>query len=55
MLHICHVIENVNPVKLDNEWIPGPEKKLALEAMITDFPRHLKLHLAEISELINKD
>jgi hypothetical protein len=54
MLHICHVIENVNPDKFENEWISGPEKKFTLEAMISDFPKHLKLHLLEIDELINK-
>jgi hypothetical protein len=54
MLHICHVIENINPDKLDNEWISGPERRLTLKAMISDFPKHLKLHLSEIDELINK-
>lgn len=55
MLHICHVIENINPDKLDNEWISGPDKNYTLKAMITDFPRHLKLHLSEIEELMNKN
>lgn len=55
MLHVCHVIENINPDKLDNEWISAPDKKYTLQAMITDFPRHFKLHLSEIEELINKE
>ena len=52
MLHISHVIKNVNPDKMDNEWISGPGNNLSLEGMISDFPRHLKLHLSEINELI---
>ena len=52
MLHISHVIKNVNPDKMDNEWISGPGNNVSLEGMISDFPRHLKLHLSEIDELI---
>jgi hypothetical protein len=55
MLHICHVIENINPDKLDHEWIAGPGRNFTLEALIIDFIRHLKLHLSEIDELINKN
>ena len=55
LLHIIHVMKNVNTDKMNNEWITGPGKKVTLEAMIIDFPRHLKLHLSEINELIKKD
>jgi hypothetical protein len=55
LLHIIHVIKNVNSDKMNNEWISGPGKKVTLETMIIDFPRHLKLHLSEINELIKKD
>lgn len=51
LLHFCHVIKNVDDSKLDNEWISGPGKRIALKTMIVDFPRHLKLHLEEIREL----
>jgi len=54
LLHICHVIENVNDNKLNNEWISGADQKVSLQSMIIDFPTHLKLHLSEIDELINK-
>jgi predicted MPP superfamily phosphohydrolase len=54
LLHISHVIKNVNPNHLNNEWIAGPGQLVTLKAMILDFPRHLKLHLAEIEELMNK-
>jgi len=53
LLHFCHVINNLNDEKLENEWISGPEKNITLRSMILDFPKHLKLHLDEISDLIN--
>jgi len=55
MLHICHVIENINTDKLNNEWIAGPDRKMTLELMLLEFPKHFKLHLSEINDLINKD
>jgi len=54
LLHFCHVIRNVKTDKLNNEWISGPGKNITLETMIVDFPRHLKLHLKEIEELIGR-
>jgi len=54
LLHISHVIKNVKDDKVNNEWISGPGEKVSLKSMIIDFPRHLKLHLYEIRELINK-
>jgi len=53
LLHFCHVINNLNDDKLENEWISGPEKNITLRTMILDFPVHLKLHLNEINDLIN--
>jgi hypothetical protein len=55
LLHISHVIKNVTADKLSNEWISGHGENVTLESMITDFPRHLKLHLSEICELNKKD
>jgi len=52
MIHFCHVLNNIDDSKLDNEWIAGPDKRITLNTMIVDFPRHLKLHLEEINELI---
>jgi hypothetical protein len=54
LLHFCHVIKNINDDKLENEWISGSDKRITLKSMIVDFPRHFKLHLSEISELISK-
>jgi len=54
-LHLIHVIKNVNPDKLDNEWISGSEYgNVRLRDMISDFLRHFNLHLGEIRELIDK-
>jgi len=53
-IHIVHVIKNVNPDKLNNEWITALNKNVSLKAMIIDYLRHFKLHLSEIDELINK-
>jgi hypothetical protein len=52
LIHFCHVLENIDDSKLNNEWISGPDQKVALKTMIVDFPGHLKLHLGEINELI---
>jgi hypothetical protein len=54
-LHLVHVINIVNPDKLDNEWIAGPQKTVILRDMITDYLRHFKLHLDEIRLLINEE
>jgi len=54
LLHIAHVIKNINTDKMSNEWVSGPDEKVTLEGMVTDFPRHLRLHLSEINELIQR-
>jgi hypothetical protein len=53
LLHLCHVIRNIDKTKLSNEWISGPGEKSTLEGMVNDFTRHLRLHLSEINDLIN--
>jgi hypothetical protein len=55
LLHIGHLIKYVSSDKMNNEWISGPGEKVTLREMIVDFPRHLRLHLSEISDLINID
>jgi hypothetical protein len=52
-MHFVHVIRNVNVEKLNNIWISALNQEISLEAMVVDFPRHFKLHLIEITELIN--
>ena len=51
--HFIHVIRNINVGKLDNFWISGLNEDISLEAMVVDFPRHFKLHLDEIDQLID--
>ena len=52
--HLAHVIGRINPEKLDNQWIAGEGRYIALKDMVVDYVRHLKLHLGEINELIEK-
>lgn len=52
--HIVHVIRQVNPDKLGNEWISALGEKVSLQSMITDYLRHVELHLTEIDALINQ-
>jgi hypothetical protein len=50
-LHLAHVIRHSDLSKLKNEWIAATGDHVSMEAMITDYPRHLKLHLEEIKDL----
>ena len=52
-LHFVHVIQNINPDKLENEWIADKNVKIKLKEMVEDFPRHFKLHISEIEDLLN--
>ena len=52
-LHFLHVIQNVNPDALKNEWIANFNEKISLQKMVEDFPRHFKLHIKEIEELLH--
>ncbi len=54
-IHFCHVIQNIHTEKLENEWISALNDKITLKEMILDYPRHFKLHLDEITELINQN
>lgn len=51
-LHIAHVIKNMKVEKLQKQWIAGAGRLISLEEMVCDYPRHLKLHLDEILELM---
>ncbi len=53
-MHFVHVIQNINNEKLGNIWISALNDKISLEDMVNDFPRHFRLHLDEIHELINR-
>jgi len=53
-LHIVHVINNVNPVKLDNTWLSALNEEVSLRNMIVSYLSHFELHLREIETLINQ-
>ncbi len=54
-LHITHVIRNVNPDKLENQWISGENEMISLRQNIEGYLPHFKLHLTEIEALINQE
>ncbi len=54
MNHFAHIIQNVNPEKLNNVWLAGADEKVTLKEMIEYFLPHFKLHLIEIEDLINR-
>ena len=51
-LHVIHVMENINPDKLDNVWLSGLGEPVTLREMAQDYLRHFELHLGEIEELL---
>ena len=54
ILHFVHIIQQINPEKLENEWISGENNSVTLKDMVEYFLPHFKLHFAEIEELVNK-
>jgi len=52
--HMVHLIKQVDVSKLDQYWISALNEPVTLREMIADYPRHFKLHLDEISALINQ-
>jgi len=52
--HMVHLIGQVDASKLNQEWRSALNKKISLREMISDYPLHFKLHLNEISALINQ-
>ncbi|WP_303918930.1 hypothetical protein [Draconibacterium sediminis] len=53
-LHFIHIIRNINTEKLDQQWIADTNQFVSLKDMVEDFPRHFKLHIGEIEELLNQ-
>lgn len=54
-LHFIHVIGCIDETALGNIWISSLGEEVSLFDMIVDYPRHLKLHLSEIEELLAGD
>jgi hypothetical protein len=52
--HMVHLIRQVDESKINQVWISALKERVTLSEMITDYPRHFKLHLNEISALINQ-
>lgn len=52
--HMVHLIGQVDESKLNQIWISALKDQITLKEMITDYPQHFKLHLNEISALINQ-
>ncbi|MGD9558360.1 MAG: hypothetical protein AB7V25_15145 [Mangrovibacterium sp.] len=53
-LHVAHVVGNIREDKLNNQWIAVPGQLVSLKEMITDYLRHLDLHLGEIEEILEQ-
>ena len=52
--HMVHLIGQVDATKLNQAWISALKERITLREMIQDFPRHFRLHINEISALINQ-
>ena len=52
--HVVHLIGQIDVSKMDQYWISALKEKVTLREMISDYPRHFKLHINEISALINQ-
>lgn len=53
-LHLGHVIGHLDRQKLDKVWVSALGEEITLLEMIVDYPRHLRLHLGEIEELLHQ-
>ena len=53
-LHVVHVINSIDPDKLENRWFYDDQTLISLKEMVIDYPVHFRLHLDEIDELITK-
>lgn len=53
-LHIVHVINNVNPEKLDQIWLSALGEEISLRTMISGYLGHFELHINEINDLIKQ-
>lgn len=51
--HFAHIIQYIDPTKINNQWISATGDQVSLESMVIDYTRHMALHLGEIEELIN--
>lgn len=52
-LHLVHVIRNIDPEKLRNQWQSSATELITLHQNIDGYLPHFELHLKEIEVLIN--
>lgn len=52
-LHLVHVIRNIDPEKLRNQWQSSDTELISLHQNIDAYLPHFELHLKEIEVLIN--
>lgn len=52
-LHLAHVISNINKDCLQNLWSDGNMDPVSLEDIVYDYLAHLRLHIAEIKQLLD--
>lgn len=52
--HFIHVIRQIEETSLDQYWTSALNETITLREMVQDYPRHFKLHLNEISALMNQ-
>ncbi len=51
-LHLIHLIQCIDPSKLENYWKDFEGSKVTLREMIKGYPEHFKLHMNDIKNLI---
>lgn len=54
-LHFVHVINRIDPSKLDQQWQSGDEGLISLMEMVVSYLSHLELHLGEIEALVESE
>jgi len=52
--HLVHVVRNVDPARLEHQWISGEGGMITLQQNIDGYLPHFELHLREIEELISQ-
>ena len=52
--HMVHLMGQVDESFMNQQWVSALNEKITLRTLISDFPKHFKLHLNEISALINQ-
>ena len=52
-LLLCHIIENIDEVNLQNNWVINGEK-YTLIYLIKDYVDHMELHINQLKERYNE-